>query len=102
MLSFSGVTFCSVIFFPVHVFVLMRSLKPPSFIQTFFDVHAPRQLQHEVTQQLSASFFVFVSFIFDLFGDVTFSEYFYATTVFSLFGEYDVRSIPYGWCCSTL
>ena len=57
--SFSGVAF--VLFCFVLVFLL--SLKPRPFAQSFFDIHAPRH-PHAVTQQLSASFFVFVSSFF--------------------------------------
>ena len=56
MLSFSGVTFV------LDLFPLL-SLKPRPFVQSFFDMYAPRRL-NTVTLQLSASFFVFVSLLF--------------------------------------
>ena len=70
------------------VFVLMLSLKPGPFVQSFSDIYistvymqAPRQPQ------------VFLPFFpFFFFGDVAFSEYFFCTiAVFSLYGECAVR-----------
>ena len=63
----------------------MPLLKPRPFVQSFFDMHAPRQ-PHAVTSQLSASFF----FSFFL-GGVAFSKYFCTIAIFSLYGEYVVR-----------
>ena len=48
-----------------------------SFVQSLFDIHAPRQ-PHAVTCQLSVSAFVFVYGIFRFFGHVAFSEYMYS------------------------
>ena len=86
MSSFSGVTvvlFC-------FVFVFLLSLKPRLFVQSLLDIHAPRQ-PHAVPQQLSAPFFCFFV-LFCFFGNVAFSEYFCTIAVFSLYGEYVVRS----------
>ena len=57
----------------------MLSLKPQPFVQSSFDVQAPRE-QH-----------VFLSFFFRLFGDVAFSEYL-CHFRFLLYVEYVVRS----------
>ena len=42
------------------IFVFMISLKPGPFVQSCFDMHAPRQ-PHAVTQLLSASLYLFSS-----------------------------------------
>ena len=70
---FSGMTFVVFCF----VFFFMLSLKPRLFVQSFFvfDMHASRQPD------------VFLPF-FCFYGDVAFSEYFCAITVFSLYGDY--------------
>ena len=71
MASFFGVAF--VLFCFVSVFML--SLKPRSFVQSFFNMQPPD------------SHMCF--FLFSFFGDVAFSEYFFWTVaVFSLYGKY--------------
>ena len=84
MTSFSGVTFVLFCF----VVVFMVSLKPRSFVQSSFDMQAPRY------PHMFLSFLFFFSFC--LCGDVAFSEYFvlfYFCTIyaFSLYGEHVVR-----------
>ena len=80
---FSGVTFVSFCF----VFVLMLSLKPRPFVQSFFDMQAPRYPQCHV-------FLFYVSLLFIY---VVFSKYFLYIAVFSLYGEYVVSvSLPNG------
>ena len=73
MTSFSGVTFVLFCF----VFVSMLSLKPRPFVQSSFDMQAPREPH---------------VFLFPFEGEVAFSEYFCTIAVFSLYGENVVRS----------
>ena len=81
MSSISGVRFVLLCF----VFVFLRSLKPRPFVQSFFNMHVPRQL-HAVTKQLSV-FVCFLSLFFFGGGGVDFCEYFCTITVFSLYRE---------------
>ena len=74
----------------------MLSLKPRPFVQSFFDMHAPRQ-PHAVTQQLSAFFFVFLSFLsleMSLFPSI------FVPLLFSLCMESTSHVFfpPSGWC----
>ena len=59
----------------------MLSLKPRPFVQSFFDMQAPRQPH------------VFLLFLFCFFGVVAFFEYFRTNAVFSLYGEYVVPTL---------
>ena len=75
MTSFSGVTF--VLFCFVFVFMLSlksRSFVQSSFVQSSFDMQAPR----------NPHVFLSSSFSFNLFGDIAFSEYFFVPLPFSL------------------
>ena len=67
------------------VFVILPSLEPRPFVQTFSDMHAPRQ-PHAVTQQLSASFFVSVS------------SFFLFRRRFLLVWRVRRTFSPFGWC----
>ena len=88
MTSFSGVTF--VLFCFVFVFML-SSWKPRAFVQSFFDMQAPRS--H--TYFFLSFFFPFVYLEMSLFPSIFFTIS--AFSYFSLYGEYVVRSfLPNG------
>ena len=66
---------------------VLVSLKPRPLVQSFFDVHATRR-PHSVTEQISASFFVFVSVSLEM---SPFFRVFLYHDSFLLYGEYVVR-----------
>ena len=70
------------------VFVFLLSSKPWPFVQSFFDMRAPRQ-SHAVTLQLSVSFFF--SFFFLFLRRCIFFDYFCIIAVSSLYGDCVVR-----------
>ena len=75
----------------------MLSLKPWPFVQSFFDMHAPRQPNALPNNCLCPLFFLFL-LLFCFFGDFAFSEYFCTIAVPSLCGECVVRFFSSGWC----
>ena len=81
------------------LFVLLFSLKPRPFVQSFFNIHAPRQPYYVVLPNncLRPFLFSFLSFCFVFFGDVVFPSIFVLVV-------WRVRrtSFPSGWCFSTL